>query len=194
MESRKLPYKWRSKAMESRKLPYKWATKLWNHVHSIRRMRGTCVKSVHSIAKSYKARLGITWPPWGVPEGGQKRVKMTKEGPGGFHGGKVWNYLSKMKGFGKKTANSLSKSDDWWMEVSPRGRPGRVFRESGALFIFMKIVFRVWQKWQMHHARILEASGLASWKNWARTPDKNRVFCKVEHSAAELDAQSMVWL
>ncbi len=39
----------------------------------------------------------------------------------------------------------------------------------------------------MHHARILEASGLASWKNRARTPDKNRVFCKVERHAAEID-------
>jgi hypothetical protein len=54
MESRKLPYKWRSKAMESRKLPYKWcksmakrygitqitiqiaqiySQKLWNHIN-----------------------------------------------------------------------------------------------------------------------------------------------------------------
>ena len=36
----------------------------------------------------------------------------------------------------------------------------------------------------MHHARILEASGSASWKKWAWTPDKHRVFCAVERFAS----------
>ena len=79
------------------------------------------------------------------------------------------------------------------MKVSPRRRPGRVFPESGANSIVMETIFRVWKNWKMHHARILEASGSASWKKWAWTPGKHRVFCLSVHHARTTDAWSILW-